>query len=493
MAVKKPKRLVEHLRTDPFVDMAFVQPLLEEEEWLEVLRRQASIYISTGDMGKDTRTFSVYRNAAGSLAAEALGSVYRKTVSKGLPEKLVHEKAERAWEALLMFLASTNLLKEIGLGLGESLPWRLPDPRTSAPVIRKILATKTGSAGGTATTSAVRKAVKELEGGAEKLLEVAPLLWWINIYMEREVFEGVFKFHYLMYSRKREFESFAEGVEKALAEEIAGHEGDAEYMKYELSKALLSRCAELRGQYINKLQNALLFVKLLRWSEPKPERWEWFLNDDVLTYVAAVYITEIQRLAWLAEHRDAREGGRIPVRLRISDMVGPKKGPLAGEASALASFILLSPIFMQYAVETGRAGEDMPATPADIAVAVLRLINKQEKRGDFVVDVREVAEEILEFWREADILRRLEKYSGKPLASAYASSQLAMFNASLSFMIRARIRGVQTSVMEKPLLRLPPRGEGYDSLFILPRQFLSIVKKIWESGGETYGGGSRDA
>ncbi|RLF66211.1 MAG: hypothetical protein DRN26_04320, partial [Thermoplasmata archaeon] len=368
MTAKRHKRLVEHIRSDPFIDIAFVYPLISRSDWLHVLERQAMIFTSTGDMGENTATYRRYKSGIRSFVVNMFKRVYEKTIEGQLKEDIVEDKAERAWRALITLLASRYLMERIGLGLGELLPKRYADLTSISPVIKKITEVKTRSKG-ISGTSAVKKALAELGIDGKGLCDIAPLLWWINLVMESEVFEAVFKFHYLVHSKMQKIRSFANEIENTLLI-FRDHEPDYDYTEYEVLRALLSRCAELRSQYINKLHNAILFVKYLRQSVKDPEHWEWFIYDEILTYTASIYMVEIQRLSGIEK-----------VLLDISNIISSRKGPYGGVTSALASLILLSPIFMQYAIE---ARSTVVVTPADIVVAVLRLISKQHQLNDFV-------------------------------------------------------------------------------------------------------------
>lgn len=463
MTARRQKRLVEHIRSDPFIDVAFVYPLINRSDWLHVLERQAVVFTSTGDIGENTVTYRRYKNEIRSFIVNTFKHIYEKTIESQLKADLVEDKARRAWKALITLLASRSLMESIGLGLGELLPKKYADLTSISPVIEKIIEVKTRSKG-VSGASAIKKALVELGIDREGLSDIAPLLWWINLVMESEVFEAVFKFHYLVHSKIQEIRFFAREIENSLLI-FRNHEPDYEYAEYEILRALLSRCAELRSQYINKLHNAILFVKYLRQSVKEPERWEWFVYDEILTYVASIYMVEMQRLS-----------GVEKMLLNVSGIIGLRKGLYAGAASALASLILLSPIFMQYAVE---ARSTAVVTPSDIIVSVLRLINKQNRMNDFAVDIHEVAGEIVEFWKESDILRRLRIYSqGKITAEALYRSR--SFTVSLALLINAGVEGIHISTMRRPILKLPPRMIGYDSLFIRPRRLLFIIKKVWE-------------
>lgn len=457
------KRLVEHIKTDPFIDIAFVQYLVSREDWLRALERQADRFISIGDFGKDTLTYQRYKSSVREYIINQFKRIYTRTI-ENLTESLASTKAELAWKSLIVLIASRLLMERIGLGLGEFLPEKYTDLTGVSPIIEKIIEIKLR---GIRSTAVIKKALEDLGMDVNELLNLAPLLWWINLVMEGKVFEGIFKFHYVTISKMSVIKSFVKEIESSLLI-FRDHRSDYEYMEYEVLKALLSRCAELRGQYINKLQNAILFVKLIRPSISDPARWEWFVFNDILSLTASAYLVEMQRLS-----------NTENIILDVSRVIGAERNPYipdAGPASVLASLTLLSPIFMQYAIE---AHKNAVVTPADIVVAALRLTAEQTRHDDFVVDVQDVAKEVLEFWREKDILRRIEIYTHKePTIDELLKSR--SFSASLALLIRGGIDGLNITTMEKPLLKLPPRMIGYDSLYIRPYRLISIVKKALE-------------
>jgi len=463
MTARRGRRLVEHIITDPFIDIAFVHPLISRSDWLQVLERQAVVFTSTGDAGENTVVYRRYRSEIRSIIVSTFKRIYERTIENHLREDLVENKARRAWKALLTLLASRSLMERVGLGLGELLPKKYADLASISPVIEKIIEVKTRNKGISSMT-AIRKALAEIGVSGKELCDIAPLLWWINLVMESEVFEAVFKYHYLVYSKIDDIRRFAEEIERAL-QIFRDHESDEDYAEYEVLKALLNRCAELRGQYINKLQNAILFVKCLRQSIDDPEHWEWFMHNEILTYTASVYMVEMQTLS-----------GAEKVILDISSIIGSRKGAYAGATSAFASLILLSPIFMQYAIE---AYSTAVVTPADIVIAVLRLVRDYNQLSDFTVDVQKVGEVIEEFWEESGIIRRIQTYSQGEVAFDDLH-RLRSFNISLALLINAGIEGIHISTMRNPIQKLPPRMIGYDSLFIRPSRLLSIVKKVWE-------------
>ncbi|MEM2002996.1 MAG: hypothetical protein QXT77_10155, partial [Candidatus Methanomethylicaceae archaeon] len=369
-----------------------------------------------------------------------------------------------AWKALITLLASQQLMKKTGVRLGELLPETYERPEDLMQVVEAIIKEKT-KAKGIAGTLAIRNSLKNF--GEDKLVEIAPLLWWINLVMESEVFEGLFKYHLLVLRKLQTIKSVVKEIEATLSAEIREHREDADYLEHEILKALLSRCTELRGQYINKLQNATLFVKYLRRSVEDPDRWEWFLQNETLTYIMTVYITELQELSGLKQKN-----------LNISSLITPRAEIYGGPPSALTSLILLSPIFMQYSIEARR---EVVVTPADILVALLRHAEASQVR-DFSISVEELVKKIIEFWRERNFLRRAELYVGEGRISTETLCEKDSLTISLALLINTGVGGISISTERTPILKLPPRMTGFDSLFVRPQQLLSAILRVWGGG-----------
>jgi len=453
----KHRRLVGHIVADPFVDLAFVQLLLSNEDWLQVVKRQAEVYTSTGDIGESTVTFRTYRAQSKQHVVKTLQRTY-STIDRYLTDELVNEKASRAWKALVTLLASLRLMERAGVGLGELLPEGYGRIEELRVVVDRVIEEKTSRE----RAEAAAVVMKVLRGlGDEQFLNTVPKLWWLNFVMESEVFEAVFKYH-LLASKKELVSSFVKSAEEALSE-VKGHVSDISYMEYEVLKALLSRCVELRGQYINKLQNAIIFVKIGRRSVRNYEEWDWFLRDEVLTYFMSMYMAELQELLGLKEKE-----------LNISMLLSPRR-ERGGPASALSTLILMSPIFMQYALEARR---EAIVTPADIVVSLLRISKAREETGDFVVSVREIAEEIVSFWERRDFLRRLKLYSQNEVTPE-ALCRKSSFTTSLALIINAGVGGIYVTTERRLELRLPPRMVGFDSLYVRTQQLSSIVQRVW--------------
>jgi len=456
----KPRRLVEHVKTDPFIDLAFVLHLMSDEDWRQVIKRQAEIYSTTGDIGENTTTYHTYKNKVKQFVIKTFQNIYT-TIENYLSEEVISKKATRAWRALITLLASQQLMERAGIEVGELLPKGYGQLENLIPVIESIIKEKT-SRKRVEGPEAVKKALRNFRADdTARADDIAPLLWWINLVMESEVFEGLFKYHFLV--SKNSIKNFTKTAEEILSE-VKGHRVDFSYMEYEVLKALLSRCTELRGQYINKLQNATLFVKYLRKGVKDPERWDWFLQNETLTYAITVYMTELQGFSELKEKE-----------LNLSTLISPRRGIHDGPASALSTLTLMSPIFMQYVLE---ARGEIIVTPADIVIAVLRIAKSRQEVEDFVVNVHDTAEEIIRFWDEHDLLRRLKLYT-KDEVTPEALYSKKSFTYSLALIINAGVSGIYVSTEKKPVLQLPPRGIGFDSLYVRTQQLLSVTKKVW--------------
>jgi len=452
------RRLVESIKNDPFIDAAFIGYLIARGEWLDVVQKQARVYSEIGDIGEGTATFRMYKGEVKKYIVTKFGRVYERGLEIQI-EKNGEEKARRAWRAAITLLLSKQLMDRAGVGLGKLLPAEYARLESIVPVLNALVDEKTRKKGVSAPT-AVKNVLKRLSG--EQVASLAPILWWTNLVMESEVFEGLLKFHYIVASSPHTAE-FVKSTEDCLVR-VDGHILDYSYMEYEVLKGLLSRCTELRGQYINKLQNAVIFAKLWRNSVKNPQAWSWFLKNEVLTYTLSVYLTEIQSLLGLEKRR-----------LNISVLLAPKSGVYGGPASALSALILMSPIFMQYVIEARR---EVAVTPADIVTALLRIARAHDPAEDFSVEMREVAEEIVKLWDEKDISRRLKLYAKDDVSpdSIYGKEALTM---SLSLLINAGVSGISIITNKKPELRLPPRMIGFDSLYVRSEQFLTVLRTIW--------------
>jgi hypothetical protein len=467
-------RLVELLRTDIFADVTFISYLIGSREWLEAARRQAMIYNEIGDIGVHTDAFRTYRESVKQYVVEKLRPMFRRSPRylESFVKRYGDDKARRAWSTIVTLLASQQLLERAGAQPGELLPEEYAKLEYVVPLLNDLIEEKTRSSVGAPV--AARRVFERL--GEDRVSMLAPLLWWLNMIMESEVLEGILKFHYIVSKKPlmRDLTRFVETVEGCLSE-IENHRADLTYMEYEVLKSLMSRCVELRGQYINKLQLALLFVKLWRRSVRRPEEWRWFLKDDVLTYALAIYLAELQTLLGL--------GGRI--KLDIASLLAPealsgregesRRSIYGSPASVLLVLILMSPIFMQYAIE---ARSEVAVVPADIIVALLRIMKYRGETESFLVHMRDIVDEILKFWEEKDLTRRLKLYVRDEISPNALYSKRSL-TVSLSLVINASAGQLHIFTTKKPELLLPPRMIGFDSLYVTSGRFSSILRSIW--------------
>jgi hypothetical protein len=456
-------RLVELLRTDIFADVAFISYLVGNREWLEAARRQAMIYIEIGDIGEYTDAFRSYKESVKQYVVEKLRPMFRRS-PKYLEDFVRREgdkKAEGAWFTIVTLLASQQLLEKAGAKPGELLPEEYARLEYVAPLLNDLIEEKTKSSASAPVVA--KRVLKRLS--EDRVLVLAPLLWWLNMVMESSALEGILKFHYIVSKKPLmgELAKFIETVEGCLSE-IEGHKADPAYMEYEVLKSLMSRCVELRGQYINKLHLALLFVKLWRRSVRRPGEWRWFLKDDVLTYALAIYLSELQTLLGLE--------GRI--KLNIGSLLG-RRSVYGDPAPVLLALILMSSIFMQYAIE---ARSEVAVTPADIIVALLRIMKYRGETEGFLVHMRDVVGEILKFWEEKDLARRLKLYVRDEISPDALYSKRSL-TVSLSLVINASAGQLHVFTTKKPELLLPPRMIGFDSLYVASGRFSSILRSIW--------------
>ncbi len=223
---------------------------------------------------------------------------------------------------------------------------------------------------------------------------------------------------------------------------------------------------------VEAVEGCLLFVKLWRRSVGRPEEWHTFLKDDVLTYALATYLAELQVLLEL--------GGRMKLNvlsLLVPETLGESKRIIYGSSAlALLMLIPMSPIFMQYAIE---ARNEAIVTPADIIVALLRIIKRRDEEKSFLVHMHDVVDEILKFWEGQDLARRLKLYVRDEISpdAIYGKRSLTV---SLSLVINTRAGRLHIFTRWKPELLLPPRMIGFDSLGITsPEHFSSILRRIF--------------
>ncbi|MEM4412136.1 MAG: hypothetical protein QXT93_11350 [Thermofilum sp.] len=459
--MRRRGRLVEHIVTDSVVDLAFVATLLKNPGRLGVIEKQAEAFIETGDLGYDALAFKRYEKEALAEVVSMLRSIYGTSSLKTLKRE-AESKAKRAWTALVLFRALTRLLGAI-YPEAEDLPSEkkliprvLEDPEKMLKAISVIIETKVAE-GKKATTMAIKRAMKRIEDMGLDPRDFSVFLWWINIIMEAEVIDAVADYKYIVYvDRKHKLvENFMWNLSSATEGRLKAPPD--KWLEFELRKALLSWTAGLKGQYINKLQNAILFIKLWRKSE-KPEKlqsWSWFLPGEPLMYSLAVYLVEPQLLLDM----------RMPIKLPLERLMTAKD---PRELSFL-TLLMFSPIIHLHGVETG----EPKVTPMDVVVSLLRI--SRRAREERPVGLAELTEELKKFYEDtglADNMRaRLRQLDLDKLAWSES------LNWAIASLVITGVPGIGTILTKKEIFKLPPRKIPYDAVYLKPRELSEFVRK----------------
>ncbi|MEM0088031.1 MAG: hypothetical protein QXK85_03605 [Thermofilum sp.] len=454
------KRLVEHIKTDSFVDLAFIMTLLKDPARLDVIEKQARMFIEVGDLGYDTLTFKRYSREAGAEVAGMLEGIYGETSRRTL-EREAGSKTKHAWTAIVLFRALTRLLSSV---YPEDvppekrlIPRAVEDPEKLLKVASVIMESKVAKRG-TASTTAIKHSIERLkELGFDPVGDFGVFLWWINIVMEARVIDAVVNYQYVVYLDRKH--KLVEESMKNLAVATEGRllkEPD-DWLELEIRKGLLSWCANLRGQYINKLQNAILFIKLWRKSV-KPARlqsWSWFLYSDPLTYSLAVYLAEPQVLLDV----------KMPIKVPLEKLMTTKD---PRELSFL-TLLMFSPVIHQHGVEVG----EPKVTPMDVVIALLRASKKvQEERA---MELSELAEELKKFYEDSGLADNLRTYLGHVDLDRLVWSE--SFNRAMASLIGIGLPGVGVILTKKRIFQLPPRGMPYDAVYIKPLELSEFVRR----------------
>ncbi|MEM0460310.1 MAG: hypothetical protein QXG48_03550 [Thermofilaceae archaeon] len=458
--MSEKKRLVEHIETDSFVDLAFIMSLLKEPARLDVIEKQARMFVEAGDLGYDTLTFKRYSREAGAEVASMLGGIYGGTSRRTL-ERKAEDKTKRAWTAIVLFRALTRLLGSV---YPEDvppekrlIPRAVEDPEKLLKVASVIIESKVAKRG-TAGTNAIKLSMERLENlGFDPVRDFGVFLWWINIVMEASVIDAVVNYQYVVYLDRKH--KLVEKLMKNLATVTEGRllKKPDDWLELEIRKGLLSWCASLRGQYINKLQNAVLFIKLWRKSM-KPARlqsWSWFLHSDPLTYSLAVYLAEPQVLLDM----------KMPIKVPLEKLMNTKD---PRELSFL-TLLMFSSVIHQHGVEVG----EPKVTPMDVVIALLRVSKKvQEERA---VKLTELAEELKKFYEDSGLADNLRAYLEHVDLDELVWSE--SFNRATASLIGIGLPGVGVILTKKGIFQLPPRGIPYDAVYLKPLELSGFVRR----------------
>jgi hypothetical protein len=397
------------VKHDLFVDMSFVSCLMSEKEWLEVLKRQSKIFREIGDLGEHLSTYFVYRVRVKSYVVEKFREIYDE---KMFEEKITDEKIRRAWRSLLMFFMIQDFARYLKTW-GDPLPFAMIKPEDVKPIFDELVEERVKRREKKAD-KIIRKVFER--NGFERSMRVASFLWWINIMMESDVFDRLISCH----------------------------------------KSLTS-CQSLK-----RLQSAMLLVRL--WRRDVEKKWEDFLNRDIMTYLLATYVSEIQRLI------------ETEKTINVLDFMLPRKGSEQGIwARNLSEIIFISPILTQYFLDTQRR---VFVSPADIVITLAR-IAKSKGEESFIMSVHDVVDEIIKFWSERDILRRLKHYLERDITHETLIEEGSLVD-SIAFINRADIAGIYTITYKKPEFRLPPRMSGFDSLYVRPVELQPVLQVFFD-------------
>jgi hypothetical protein len=399
------------VKHDLFVDISFVSCLMSEREWLEVLRRQAKVFREIGDLGEYLSTYFVYKVRAKSYVVERFREIYDEKMFEEKITNVEDEKIRRAWRTLLMFFVIQNFVREVKTW-GDPLPFGAIEPEDVKPILDELVEERVKR-----REKRADKIIREVfeRNGFERSMRVAPFLWWINIMMESDVFDRLISCH----------------------------------------KSLTS-CQSLK-----RLQSAMLLVRL--WKRDVEKKWEDFLNRDVMTYLLATYVSEIQRLA------------ETEKTVSVLDFMLPRKWMDGWVAQELSKIIFISPMLTQYFLDVHRR---IFVSPADIVIALARIAKSRGKES-FIVGVHNLTDEIIKFWSERDILRRLKHYLERDITHETLIEEGSLVD-SIAFINRAYIAGIYTITYKKPEFRLPPRMPGFDSLYVWSAGLQHVIEIFFD-------------
>jgi len=262
------------------------------------------------------------------------------------------------------------------------------------------------------------KIIREVfeRNGFDRSMRVAPFLWWINIMMESDVFD----------------------------------------------KLINCFKSHTSCQSLKRLQSAMLLIKI--WRRDVEKKWEDFLNRDVMAHLLATYVSEIQRLI------------ETEKTISVLDFMLPRKwGEQGIWTRNLSEIIFISPILTQYFLDTQRR---IFVSPADIVITLAR-IAKSKGEESFIMSIHDIVDEIIKFWSERDILRRLKHYLGRDITREALIEEGSLVD-SIAFINRANITGIYTITYKKPEFRLPPRMLGFDSLYVRPVELQPVLQVFFD-------------
>ena len=246
----------------------------------DTLKLIIQVYLKAGNYSLDSKLYGQY-----------ISNIETVEIVKKHKElqRIAVKKAESVWKANVTFFALADVLQRyIGLYLPEKSDNAMNAPADIGQLFTKI-------------RNIIYNINKENFDEINIEYPVDVYLWFLNMIVESEVMERILAMLNTIDTiegSSRLLSSFVNRIEQGFAQRV-GEEPEEEYIEEETYKALLMRAAELRGQYINKLRNAVIAVTDIVAAERKRRGatpWREVIRDVMLRR-AAYYIGEVLHLA----------------------------------------------------------------------------------------------------------------------------------------------------------------------------------------------------
>jgi hypothetical protein len=246
----------------------------------DTLKLIIQVYLKTGNYSLDSKLYSEYISNVKTIE---IVEKHREL------QRIAVRKAESVWKANVTFFALADVLQRY---------------------IELYLPGKDGGAGDTSADlgqlftkikSTIYNINRENFNKINIEYPVDVYLWFLNMIVESEVMERVLAMLNTIDATEgssKLLSSFINSIEQGFAQRV-GEEPEEKYTEEETYKALLMRAAELRGQYINKLRNAIIAVTDIVAAERRrrgPTPWREVIRDVMLRR-AAYYIGEVLHMA----------------------------------------------------------------------------------------------------------------------------------------------------------------------------------------------------
>lgn len=280
MVERKRRRLVDYPQNDFITtDLTFTKVWLHlvSEDTLKLI---IQVYLKTGNYSLDSKLYSQYISNIETV----------ETVKKHKElQRIAVKKAESVWKANVTFFALAVVLQRY---IGLYLPEKSDNAMNASADIGQLF---------TKIRNTIYNINKENFDEINIEYPVDVYLWFLNMIIESEVMERILAMLSTIDTiegSSKLLSSFINRIEQEFAQRV-GEEPEEEYIEEETYKALLMRAAELRGQYINKLRNAVIAVTDIVAAERKRRGatpWRKVIRDVMLRR-AAYYIGEVLHLA----------------------------------------------------------------------------------------------------------------------------------------------------------------------------------------------------